>query len=176
MYIFTPALNEIFIKYAHSGKQLILYQLASTNLSKWSWPLWSSHLGRLHTDSKNIVLTMPLWGGESEGATENGKAGKREGGRGKTKGRNIRLLFKNLLYAWHITGQPRGSSGLDSVLSPPEVWDSFPSQGTTPLVCWLHTVAASCGCDAESYATSISHISRVTHGGQVSESFQTKTD
>ena len=35
-------------------------------------------------------------------------------------------------------------------------------------VCWLHTVAAACCCDAESYATGISHTSRVTHGGQFS--------
>ena len=45
---------------------------------------------------------------------------------------------------------------------------SFPGQGTTPPSVGCHTVAAVCGCDAESHATGISNTRRVTHGGQVS--------
>ena len=45
---------------------------------------------------------------------------------------------------------------------------SFPGQGTTPPSTDCHTVAVVCCSDAESYATKISNISRVTHSGQVS--------
>ena len=44
----------------------------------------------------------------------------------------------------------------------------FPGQGTMPLVCRLSYCGNCCCCDAESYASGISHTSRVTHGGQVS--------
>ena len=53
---------------------------------------------------------------------------------------------------------------------------SFPSQGSTPPVFDCHAMAAACCCDAESWATGITNSSRVTRGGQVQWSFQTKVD
>ena len=39
-----------------------------------------------------------------------------------------------------------------------------------------HTVTAACGCDAESYTTSISNASRVPHVGQLSAELLDETD
>ena len=53
---------------------------------------------------------------------------------------------------------------------------SWSGNDTSPLSFGYHTVAAACCGDAESYATSISNTSRVTHGGQVSEELPEETD
>ena len=68
------------------------------------------------------------------------------------------------------------SSGYDPALSPHGPY-SFPGQGiTSHSSAGCHTVAAVCGCDAESHATGISNTSRVTHGGRVSSELPDWTD
>ena len=47
----------------------------------------------------------------------------------------------------------------------------FPVREPQPAAVGGHIVEAACCCDAESFATSVSSNSRVTHGGQVSAEF-----